>query len=158
MKALNAIRMSGAEVLPLIEGGKGVSVTTGQSSGSWAAAGGIGTFSGVNADFYDQNGEIVPQIYKGKTRRERHDELVNFGILGGIAQAKIAHDIRAGLGRLHMNILWEMGGAERVLTGILEGAKGLIHGVTCGAGMPYRLAEITAKVVSAPKEVVELAK
>mgnify|MGYP003349671844 CR=1 FL=1 len=144
MKALNAIRMSGAEVLPLVEGGKGVSVSTGVSSGAWAAAGGIGTFSGVNGDFYDERGALVPQIYKGKTRRERHDELVEFGVKGGIAQARIAHDMRAGQGRLHMNILWEMGGAERVLTGILEGAKGLVHGVTCGAGMPYRLAEITS--------------
>ena len=33
-------------------------------------------------------------------------------------------------------------GAERVLHGVLEGAKGLIHGITCGAGMPYRLADI----------------
>ncbi len=38
-----------------------------------------------------------------------------------------------------------MGGAERVITGILEGARGLVHGLTCGAGMPYRLAEIAAK-------------
>ena len=43
-----------------------------------------------------------------------------------------------------MNVLWEMGACERVLQGVLEGAKGLIHGVTCGAGMPYRLAEIAA--------------
>jgi hypothetical protein len=35
-----------------------------------------------------------------------------------------------------------MGGSERVLKGVLEGAKGLIHGVTCGAGMPYKMAEI----------------
>jgi NAD(P)H-dependent flavin oxidoreductase YrpB (nitropropane dioxygenase family) len=35
-----------------------------------------------------------------------------------------------------------MGGAERVARGMLEGAKGLIHGITCGAGMPYRLADI----------------
>jgi nitronate monooxygenase len=28
------------------------------------------------------------------------------------------------------------------LHGVLEGARGLIHGVTCGAGMPYRIAEI----------------
>ncbi len=45
----------GREVLPLIEGGKGISVSNGQSSGAWAAAGGVGTFSGVNADFYDEN-------------------------------------------------------------------------------------------------------
>ena len=44
-----------------------------------------------------------------------------------------------------MNVLWEMGACERVLHGVLEGAKGLIHGVTCGAGMPYRLAEIAAR-------------
>jgi hypothetical protein len=31
-----------------------------------------------------------------------------------------------------------------VLCGVLDGAKGLIHGVTCGAGMPYRIAEICA--------------
>ena len=145
MKALNPVRLSGAEVLPLIEGGKGVSITTGQCSGAWAAEGGIGTFSGVNADFYDEDGKLIPQSYKGKTRRQRHHELVEFGVRGGIAQAKIAHDLREDRGRIHMNILWEMGGAERVLTGILEGARGLVHGVTCGAGMPYRLAEITSK-------------
>ena len=44
-----------------------------------------------------------------------------------------------------MNVLWEMGSCERVLQGVLDGAKGLIHGVTCGAGMPYRLAEICAR-------------
>ena len=145
VKALKSFRMSGAEVLPLIEGGKGVSVTIGASSGAWAAEGGIGTFSGVNADFYDDDGQIVPQIYRGKTRRERHDELVAFGVKGGIAQARRAHETSGGAGRLHMNILWEMGGAEPVLTGILEGAKGLVHGVTCGAGMPYKLSEITSR-------------
>ena len=31
-----------------------------------------------------------------------------------------------------------------MLHGVLEGARGLIHGVTCGAGMPYRIAEICA--------------
>jgi hypothetical protein len=44
-----------------------------------------------------------------------------------------------------MNVLWEMAAAERVLHGVLEGAKGLIHGVTCGAGMPYKIAEICAR-------------
>jgi NAD(P)H-dependent flavin oxidoreductase YrpB (nitropropane dioxygenase family) len=44
-----------------------------------------------------------------------------------------------------MNVLWEMAGCERVLHGVLEGARELIHGVTCGAGMPYRLAEICSR-------------
>ena len=43
-----------------------------------------------------------------------------------------------------MNVLWEMAAAERILHGVLEGARGLINGVTCGAGMPYRIAEICA--------------
>ena len=145
MKTLDSLMISGREVLPLIEGGKGISVSNGQSSGAWAAAGGVGTFSGVNADFYDENGKLIPVVYKGRTRSERHEELVAYGIRGGIAQARIAHDMSGGKGRLHMNVLWEMGGAERVLLGVLEGAKGLVHGVTCGAGMPYRLAELCAR-------------
>ncbi|UFN49492.1 nitronate monooxygenase [Roseomonas sp. OT10] len=142
MKAINAIRMGGVDVLPLVEGGKGVSASNGASCGGWASAGGVGTFSAVNADSYDAEGRVIPQLYHGKTRRERHEELVAYGIAGGIAQAKEAYERSNGQGRIHANILWEMGGAERVMRGVLEGAKGLIHGVTCGAGMPYKLAEI----------------
>ena len=40
-------------MLPLVEGGKGISVSNGISSGNWAVAGGVGTFSAVNADSYD---------------------------------------------------------------------------------------------------------
>ncbi|HEX2580573.1 MAG TPA: nitronate monooxygenase [Dongiaceae bacterium] len=145
MKSLNAILLSGQEVLPLIEGGKGISVSNGESSGAWAAAGAVGTFSGVNADSYDENGKLIPQIYRGKTRRERHEELVAYAIRGGIAQARLAYDMAGTRGRIHMNVLWEMAASERVLHGVLEGAKGIIHGVTCGAGMPYRIAEICAK-------------
>ncbi|HXV23407.1 MAG TPA: nitronate monooxygenase [Alphaproteobacteria bacterium] len=145
MQPLKTLRISGREVLPLVEGGKGISVSNGQSSGAWAACGGVGTFSGVNADFYDNQGRLVQQTYTGRTRRERHEELVAFAIQGGINQARIAHDMAGGEGRIHMNVLWEMGAAERILHGILEGAKGLIHGVTCGAGMPYRIAEIAVR-------------
>jgi len=145
VQPLKSLVISGKEVLPLVEGGKGISVSNGESSGAWAAAGGVGTFSGVNADSYDADGKLLPQIYKGKTRRERHEELIAFAVKGGIAQARKARDIAGVDGRIHMNILWEMGGAEIILEHILEGAKGLINGVTCGAGMPYRVAEIAAK-------------
>ena len=145
MLALKPLVISGREVLPLVEGGKGISVSNGESSGAWAAAGGVGTFSGVNADSYDDAGGLYEQRYHGRTRRERHEELIAFSIRGGIAQARIAHETSGGQGRIHMNILWEMAAAERILHGILEGAKGLINGVTCGAGMPYKIAEICAK-------------
>ena len=60
MVALKPLLISGREVLPLVEGGKGISVSNGESSGAWAAAGGVGTFSGVNADSYDADGNQFP--------------------------------------------------------------------------------------------------
>jgi NAD(P)H-dependent flavin oxidoreductase YrpB (nitropropane dioxygenase family) len=105
----------------------------------------VGTFSGVNADSYDSDGNLIPQHYYGRTRRDRHEELIAYAIRGGIAQAQVAHERAGGGGRIHMNVLWEMAAAERILKGVLEGARGLINGVTCGAGMPYRLAELCAE-------------
>jgi nitronate monooxygenase len=142
MAILSPMFLSGKEVLPLIEGGKGISVSTGQSAGAWAATGGIGTFSAVNADVYDAEGTLIPVVYNGRTRRERHHELIAYAIKGGISQAKMAYEMAKGNGRIHMNVLWEMGAVEPILNGILSQIKGLIHGVTCGAGMPYKLAEI----------------
>ncbi len=145
LKTIKSLNLSGKSCLPIIEGGKGIGVTDGNTAGHFAKAGAIGTFSGVNADYYDENGNVVPVVYNGKTRRERHQELIDQGTAGGIAQARIANDIAGNNGRIHMNILWEMGGAETILRGVLDGTKGLIHGITCGAGMPYKLAEIADK-------------
>ncbi len=145
MRPLKTMRISGFDALPLIEGGKGISVSNGESSGAWAAAGAVGTFSGVNADSYDDQGRAIPQKYFGRTRVERHEELIKYAIDGGVTQARIAHEIAGGKGPIHMNVLWEMAAAERVLIGILERVGNLVHGVTCGAGMPYRVAEIAAR-------------
>lgn len=141
---IKRLTLSGRECWPVIEGGKGIGATNGHSAGAFAAAGAVGTFSGVNADSYDADGNIIHYVYKGTTRREKHEELMVQSIKGGIEQARIAHEISKGEGRIHVNVLWEMGGAERVLRGLLEGAPGMIHGVTCGAGMPYKLGEIAA--------------
>ena len=73
LKNLKPVLISGKEVLPIVEGGKGVAVTNGDSSGAFAAAGAVGTFSGVNADSYDKDGNVIPVVYKGHTRRERHE-------------------------------------------------------------------------------------
>jgi NAD(P)H-dependent flavin oxidoreductase YrpB (nitropropane dioxygenase family) len=143
-KGLNAIRMGGREVLPLVEGGKGVSATNHASSGAWAAAGGIGTVSAVNADSYDAEGKIVPQVYRALTRRERHEELIDYAVDGAVEQVRRAWEIASGRGAININVLWEMGGAQRVLEGVLSRTKGLVNGVTCGAGMPYKLSEIAA--------------
>ena len=145
MIKINLQKFSGCEVLPFLEGGKGISVTTGETCGAWAAAGAIGTFSAVNADSYDENGEVITQIYHAKTRAERQRELVEYAVAGGIAQAKIARERSNGKGRIHMNVMWEMGASQEITNRILEGAKGCVHGVVCGAGMPYGISEIAAK-------------
>ncbi len=143
-KGLTSFSYAGREVLPLVEGGKGVSASNHQSSGAWAAAGGIGTVSAVNADSYDPEGKIVPQVYGQLTRRERHEQLIRYGIAGGVEQVRRAHEIAGGRGAINVNVLWEMGGAQPILHGILEQTRGLVAGVTCGAGMPYKLSEIVA--------------
>lgn len=141
-KGLKPIIYGGREVWPLIEGGKGVAATNHASSGAWAAAGGIGTVSCVNADSYDADGNVIRQIYHGRTRPERHEELVEYAIRGGIEQVQMAHEISGGKGAININVLWEMGGAQQVLHGVLEKVGDLVTGVTCGAGMPYKLSEI----------------
>jgi len=143
-KSLESIVYGGREVLPLIEGGKGVAATNHASSGAWAAAGGIGTVSAVNADNYDDKGLVIPQIYRAATRAGRHEELIQYAIDGAVEQVKRAFDIAGNAGAININVLWEMGGAQRVLEGVLERTKGLVTGVTCGAGMPYKLSEIAA--------------
>ena len=143
-KGLSPILYNGREVWPLIEGGKGVAATNHASAGAWAAEGGVGTVSAVNADSYDAEGKIIPQIYRALTRRERHEELIEYAIEGAVQQVKRAWDIAGGKGAININVLWEMGGAQRVLEGVLARTKGLVAGVTCGAGMPYKLSEIAA--------------
>ena len=143
-KGLKPIVYAGREVWPLVEGGKGVAATNHASAGAWAAAGGIGTVSAVNADSYDPEGKIIPQVYRALTRRERHEELIAYAIEGAVQQVQRAWEIAGGKGAININVLWEMGGAQRVLNGVLERTRGLVSGVTCGAGMPYKLSEIAA--------------
>src|SRR5688572_3520862 len=107
-KGIGPIMYGGREVLPLVEGGKGVSATNHMSSGAWAAAGGIGTVSAVNADSYDPEGRIIPQIYDGLTRRERHEELIQYAVDGAVAQVQRAYELAGGKGATNINVLWEM--------------------------------------------------
>ena len=145
MLNLKPILISGKEVLPLVEGGKGINASDGRSSGAWAHENCVGTFSGVSPDFYDEKGDVVAEIFTRKTREERHHEMIDMAIKGGVAQAQVAHEISNGNGRIHMNMLWEMADSQTVLEGVLSKAKGLVNGITCGAGMPYHLGELATK-------------
>ena len=143
--SLNSVRLAGKEVLPLIEGGKGVAISTGASTGPWAAAGGVGTISAVIADTYDEHGNMVPHDYLGKSRRDRHNEMIDYSVRGTIDQVRKAWDISKGEGLININMLWELGGAQKILHGVLEKTKGMVSGITCGAGMPFKLGELASK-------------
>jgi nitronate monooxygenase len=145
LSGLESLNISGKEVYPIIEGGKGVAVSTGVSAGHFANAGAVGTFSGVNAQRLDNQGNIIPLVYKGKTRLEKHYELMQYSVKAAVDQAKVAYDIASNKGRIHMNLLWEAAGTVDLLHQVLEKTKGMIHGITCGAGMPYKMGPIAEK-------------
>ena len=146
MFKINKVNISSVDVFPIIEGGKGINITTGLTAGSFAKSNCVGTISGTNADYYDLNGNVVRYIFNSNdTRREKFIKLVQYSIQGAIDQIKIAHDIASGNGRIHLNLLWEAGGTKVILDEVLSKVKGLVHGVTAGAGLPFRLSEFAEK-------------
>ena len=151
MPAFNAgkirpVLISSREVLPIIEGGKGIAVTNSNTAGAFAAAGAVGTFSGVNPQRFDEHGHLIPYVYHGTTRRERHEELIAQSSSAGIQQAKIAPmSWPAAWGASTPTSCGRWVAAERIITEVLEQGKGIINGITCGAGMPYRLSDIAAR-------------
>jgi nitronate monooxygenase len=62
---IKPVLISGREVWPVVEGGKGIAASNGYSAGAFAAAGAVGTFSGVNADSYEP-GQSHPLYLQGQ--------------------------------------------------------------------------------------------
>lgn len=145
MRGLKNLIISAKECLPIVEGGKGIGVSDFNTAGNFAKCGAVGTLSGVNPDIIDDNGSHIEMNIKSKNRLDRHMEMIEHSIKAIISQAKRARDIANGNGRIHLNVLWEMGGTEQILNGALDKVKDIVNGVVCGAGMPYKLAEICAK-------------
>jgi NAD(P)H-dependent flavin oxidoreductase YrpB (nitropropane dioxygenase family) len=145
LKNLKEFIVGNREFLPIFEGSKGIGITTGVTAGNFALNNCIGTFSGVNPDIIDLDGKVTRVLLKAKTRLERHLEMIQNSIDGIISHARVAREISRGRGRIHLNVLWEMGGTETILNSVLSKLKGVVHGVVCGAGLPYRLGDICAK-------------
>lgn len=142
---VDKLNISGAEVWPIIEGGKGTRVTNWQTSGAFAASDAVGTVSGAFPLLLDSNGENVPLVLKGQTRVDRNNEVIAYTIQAIVSQVKKAWERSGGRGRIHLNMLWETSKTPYILEQTLPQVKGFLHGVTCGAGLPYRLAEITSQ-------------
>ncbi|MCL2439299.1 MAG: nitronate monooxygenase [Alphaproteobacteria bacterium] len=140
---LKSILLAGREILPIIEGGKGINVSTGKTAGAFAANDCMGTFSGVNPDLII-DGKSVQPVPVGNSRTLRQASLVDLGVQGCLDQAAIAHEESRGRGIVAMNILWEQGASRELLERVLSRAKGTIRSISCGAGMPFQLSEICA--------------
>ena len=137
--------ISNKEAYPIIEGGKGVAVSNGVTAGNFALNGAVGTISVVLPDYSDDiTGNQYLMDYSNLTRLERHNKMIQLAIEGGIKQIKTARDICGKNGVIHINMLWEAGGAIKILNGILDKVSTLIDGITCGAGMPYLLSEMAS--------------
>ncbi|MDR3078986.1 MAG: nitronate monooxygenase [Rickettsiales bacterium] len=145
LKNLKEFIVGGRKFLPIVEGGRGIGISTGLTAGNFALNDCVGTFSGVNPDPIDRNGRVRRVILKAKTRVERHLEMIQNSIAGIVSHARAARDIARGRGRIHLNVLWEMGGTEKILDGALSKLRGMVQGIACGAGLPYRLGDICAK-------------
>ena len=145
LKGIKNLVISGIECLPIVEGGKGIAVSNFATASAFAKCGGVGTISAVNPDIVDENGEVVAQHIISKNRFERNKEMLENAIKGTISQIKRARDLVGKNGVIHINALWEMGGTEHLLNEVLSKVKGMLNGVVCGAGMPYKLAEIASK-------------
>ncbi len=147
MSIVDKIKIGGKDIYPLVEGGKGISATNGESSGAWAACGGIGTISAVYGDVREKGLVQIKGIddFDAPTRGERSMQLAEHSINATVSQIKIAKERSNGNGLLNINLLWELAQTKEMLHGILEKAGSLLHGVTCGAGIPYQLGEIVSK-------------
>jgi NAD(P)H-dependent flavin oxidoreductase YrpB (nitropropane dioxygenase family) len=141
-KLIKPVFIDGAWILPFIQGGKGVGATNGRNAGAWAAENSGGTIAATGAAIgYDDNGREISYPYTGRTRPERHEEMVALSIDGCILQARIAHKISGGKGRIRINFLKMAGGSMRIMRDVLAGTRlpcggNKIHAVTMGAGLP----------------------
>ena len=83
MKLINAIRMGGMRGPAAGRGRQGrlhLQRRSAPAPGRRPAA--SARSARVNADSYDEKGEPIPQVYHGRTRRERHEELIEYAIDG----------------------------------------------------------------------------
>jgi hypothetical protein len=80
-------------------------------------------FLPVNADSYDsfEQDHSARCTSRSRPASESHEELVAYAHRGrGRAGRSARIEISGGKGAININVLWEMGGAQRMLHGVLE--------------------------------------
>ncbi|MCX6823992.1 MAG: nitronate monooxygenase [candidate division SR1 bacterium] len=134
--------------LPIVQGGMGVGISTGELAGNVALHGGIGTLTTVAIHKWPTYKEYRTNLRKerkemlgGSISPEEYTKLINEADAYCIKQEiKKAKEIAQGNGAIFANIMYA---ASYNKEQILAACKGGIDGIVCGAGLPSDLPEIT---------------
>jgi nitronate monooxygenase len=138
---LNALRLSGGELLPIVQGGMGVGVSAHRLAGSVAALGAVGTIASVDLrrlhpDLMERTRGIEAGE-AGTQAAKREIDAANLEALG--REIAAARALSAGRGLLAVNVMRAVGEYAPSVAHALECG---IDAVVVGAGLPLDLPEL----------------
>lgn len=134
---LNALKIAGRRVLPIVQGGMGIGISGNRLAGSVAAAGGVGTLSSVDLrrhhpDLMDRTRELTPG--------DEAKAGINAANLEAIdREIKAARERTGGKGLLAINVMRAVSEYAANVTRALEAG---IDAVVVGAGLPLDLPDL----------------
>lgn len=138
---LQAMRLGGRDLLPIVQGGMGIGVSAHSLAGSVAAMGGVGTLSAV--DLRRHHPDLMART-QGLASRVGRDEdtkaVINAANLEAIGrEVKAARERSQGRGLLAMNVMRAVGDYAACVKRSLEAE---IDAIVVGAGLPLDLPDL----------------
>ena len=129
------LRLKGASLLPIVQGGMGVGVSGHRLAGTVASLGGLGTISSV--DLRRHHPDLM-----AKTARSRDRALIDAANLEALdREVRAARALSAGAGAIAVNVMRAVSAyADYVRRACESGAQAVV----VGAGLPLDLPELTA--------------
>jgi nitronate monooxygenase len=138
---LKSMRLSGRDLLPIVQGGMGVGVSGPKLAGAVAAAGGVGTLSSVDArrhypDLMERTQGLASRVGRDADTKAT----INAANLEGLTrQVRSARELSQGRGLLAMNVMRAVSDYAASVKQALEAG---IDAVVVGAGLPLDLPDL----------------
>lgn len=137
---LNALRLAGRNLLPIIQGGMGIGVSAHSLAGHVAALGGTGTLSSV--DLRRHHPDLM-EATRGLGVGAEAKEAINAANLQALErEVKAARQIAGGHGLLAMNVMRAVSDYAAYVKRSLEAG---IDAIVVGAGLPLDLPELASE-------------
>lgn len=141
---LNALRLAGRTLLPIVQGGMGVGVSAHRLAGAVAALGGVGTLSSV--DLRRHHPDLMERTDGPATRANSDAEnkvLIDAANLEALErEVKAARTTAAGLGLVAMNVMRAVSDYAAYVRRSLEAGVDML---VVGAGLPLDLPDLAAE-------------